>query len=170
MIQNLVNTVIADNRGANRGSGAFIYNASPRLLHTTIARNAGGDDAGVCVSDGGGGGMFSGVQMTNTIVFSHGVGIRVLSSSAATLVTTLWHANVVSVTGNVTHVGDLDGDPAFAADGYHLTQRSAAVNKGTSTGVGHDIDGDTRPTDSPPDIGADEMRGCVYLPLVLRGL
>jgi hypothetical protein len=59
------------------------------------------------------------------------------------------------------------GDPAIAADGYHLTAGSAAIFAGVDTSVVTDIDGDDRPF-GYPDLGADEWVGRIYLPLVLR--
>ena len=60
------------------------------------------------------------------------------------------------------------GDPLFAADGYHLMAGSAAIDKGVDAGVTTDIDGD--PRDSNPDLGADEWAGGtgIYLPIILK--
>jgi hypothetical protein len=163
----LANTVVADNQGGNRGSGIFVYSGSPRLLHTTLARNYGGDGAGLCVDDSGL--TYSDVAITNTIVYSHAVGVRVLGHSTATLETTLWHATSVSITGNVLPAHDLTGDPAFAIDGYHLTETSAALDQGIDAGVTTDMDGQNRPHGAGFDLGADEYAiWHVFLPFVLR--
>jgi hypothetical protein len=64
------------------------------------------------------------------------------------------------------------GDPLFAADGYHLMSGSAAVDKGVDAGVDTDIDGDLRPQGSAPDLGADEFvsvpGGKLYLPIIMK--
>jgi hypothetical protein len=52
--------------------------------------------------------------------------------------------------------------------GYHIGPGSAAIDRGMDAGVMTDIDGDPRPIGSLPDIGADEARRWVYLPLLLR--
>jgi hypothetical protein len=63
----------------------------------------------------------------------------------------------------------VDGDPAFAADGYHILPGSAAIDAGVNVSVTTDIDGDPRPNGPGYDIGADEAQlRRVYLPMVLR--
>jgi fibronectin-binding autotransporter adhesin len=166
----LVNNIVADNQASTTGSGLYIGYSSPQLLHTTIARNSGGDGSGVYVTNAGS--LYSTAAFTNTIIVSHTVGITVATGNAATLNATLWHANTTNWggTGTINHSNDHTGDPAFAADGYHLTPSSAAIDKGVDAGVTTDIDGDTRPWGAGYDIGADELRQrYIYLPLVLRG-
>ena len=147
----LINNVVADNQANTAGSGLYIeWFSSPRLLHTTIARNSGGDGSGVHVTFG------STVALTNTILVSHTVGITVTAGSTATLESTLWHANGTDSSGNVIRTNDYTGDPAFAADGYHIGVGSAALDEGINAGVTTDIDGDPRPLGPGYDLGADE--------------
>ncbi len=165
----LTNTVIADNRAVKDGGGLYVLDASPRLLHATIARNTG--RSGVCVVDGGGG-TYSTVALTNTILVSHTLGITVAADNAASLESTLWYSNTEDWGG----AGTLDAgahnywdDPRFDLDGYHLLTDSAAISKGIEAGVTFDIDGQRR--DANPDLGADEWgagAGIVYLPLILE--
>ncbi len=69
--------------------------------------------------------------------------------------------------GTITVTNEYTGTPAFAADGYHLTSASAAIDKGVDAGVTTDIDGDLR--DSTPDLGADEfVYHNIYLPVILK--
>jgi hypothetical protein len=163
----LTNTVIADNRAARQGGALYVFAASPRLLHTTIARNAGG--SGVYVVDSGGG-TYSTVALTNTILVSHTLGITVAAGNAASLEATLWYSNTQDWGGAGTifvGVHNYWDDPCFDLDGYHLLTDSAAISKGVSAGVTTDIDG--QPRDANPDLGADERPsgGTVYLPLIL---
>lgn len=144
----LVNNIVADNQAAI-GSGLYIYGSSPRLLHTTIARNSGG--SGIYV-----GGSSATPALTNTILVNHSVGISVTGSNTATLNATLWHANNTNWSGNVTHTNDFSGDPAFDADGHHLTGCSAAIDIGVDAGVTVDIDDELRPS-TGKDVGADEF-------------
>jgi len=172
-----VNNVIVDNVASNEVAGVYVQRSHPRFLHTTLARNhtdASGDGSAICVA---GDGFTSTVALTNTVIVSHTVGITVAAGSTATLGATLWHANGGNWTGAgaVVHTGDVPGDPdpTFAADGYHLTAGSPAVNKGVNAGVWVDIDGQPRPY-QVPDLGADEywppgVLKYLYLPLVLRG-
>jgi predicted outer membrane repeat protein len=159
----MVNTVVVDNQASLRGSGVYITASPVQAFHTTIARNTGGDGSGVYAD------AASTVAMTNTILVSQAVGITVTSDVIVTLNGVLWYGNTANTGGpatiNVTN--DLAGTPAFAADGYHLTAASMAVDHGVNSGVTSDIDGDPRPSGAGYDIGADELLS-VYLPLVLR--
>ncbi|HOU12089.1 MAG TPA: choice-of-anchor Q domain-containing protein [Anaerolineae bacterium] len=171
----IINTVVADNhltQDACFGTGIYIEASSVRLLHTTIARNTGGDGSGLHIT----GYEYSGsyypgtVAITNTLIVNHGVGITVTAGNTATLNATLWHSVGTKWSDNVVHANDHEGDPAFAADGYHLTASSAAINKGVNADVTSDIDGELRPQDGGYDLGADEVKAefKLYLPLVLR--
>jgi hypothetical protein len=163
-----VNTVLADNRASAHGSGVYVSNSSPRFLHTTIARN-GGDGGGMYVDSWGN--NSSSVALTNTVLYSHTVGITVTQGNTATLTATLWQGNGADRggAGVMSHSDDHSGDPAFAGDGYHLRSASAAVDKGVEAGVTSDVDGDPRPTGPLPDLGADEFWYRNYLPLASRG-
>jgi parallel beta-helix repeat protein len=169
----LTNNVVADNQATSSGSGLEIRDSSPSLLHTTIARNSG--SSGVCVMSRSG--DYGTVALTNTILVStilvsDRIGIDVTAGNTATLESTLWYGNVTDWDGAgtiVTGTHNYWGDPLFDADGYHLMEGSAAIDKGVDAGVATDIDGDSR--DSTPDLGADELAGIgtdVYLPIILK--
>jgi plastocyanin len=68
--------------------------------------------------------------------------------------------NVVTPTlalwGAIQDTAPVTATPAFAADGYHLTSASAAIDAGVNASVNDDIDGGPRPLGTAPDIGADE--------------
>jgi hypothetical protein len=165
----LTNTVVADNQAGTAGSGFYIKRGPYRLLHTTIARNSGGDGTGVYAATDTG--ASANITLTNTILVSHTVGITVTKGSTATLESTLWHGNGTDRggAGTINHSNDYTGAPLFAADGYHLMEGSAAIDKGVDAGVMTDIDGDSR--DSTPDLGADERAGIgtdVYLPIIMK--
>jgi uncharacterized repeat protein (TIGR01451 family) len=156
----LTNCVLADN-WASEGGGLYANGVSGALIHPTIARNQG--DEGVSIGPD----YTTTVAITNAIVFSHTVGIRVTEGSTATVNGVLWHANITDTVGNVQVSHEYSGTPAFDADGYHLTSGSKAIDKGVGAGITIDIDGD--PREGKPDIGADESpTRNVYLPLVLR--
>jgi uncharacterized repeat protein (TIGR01451 family) len=158
----LINNVIADNQAGAEGSGLTSYGSSPRLLHNTIARNKGGDGSGVHVTDN------SAVELVNTVLVGHRVGIYVSSSSTADLESTLWGSGAWANTfnrsgpGTINHSDDRTGDPAFvnpAAGNYHIGPGSAAIDAGADAGVSTDIDGDLRPIGPGYDLGADEWPG-----------
>ena len=166
----LVNNVVVGNQATRIAPGILIRGSSSQMLHSTIARNTGSDGSGVYVSGAWWGEYYPGtVEMTNTIIVSHTVGITVTAGNTATLNATLWYANGADRggAGSINHTNDHSGDPAFAPDGYHLTVGSAAIDRGVDAGVTTDVDGNTRPI-GRPDIGADEWGTRVYLPLVVR--
>jgi parallel beta-helix repeat protein len=154
------NTVVADNKAGEYGSGISIrLHSSPNLYHTTFARNQGGDGSGVSTPFGAGSDCT--VALTNTILVSHTVGITVSESNTVTLVGTLWYSNTADWDGLgaiITGTHNLWADPLFAADGYHISASSPAINQGVLTEVTSDIDGD--PRDLLPDLGADEIFTC----------
>ena len=160
----LVNNVIA--RSGSTTLAVYGYPSSisaATLLHNTLV----GSGAGYGVY-----GYFAAVYVTDTIVVSHTWGITNTTPASSTVLAdhTLFWANAHD---GIRGVSPVDGDPAFAADGYHILTGSAAYNRGVDAGVITDIDGDPRPDSCFPDIGADELStglACwrIYLPLVLR--
>jgi uncharacterized repeat protein (TIGR01451 family) len=156
----LTNNVIADNRTETAGSGLYASHSSPRLLHTTIARNSGGDGSGVYIT-----GTASTIALTNTILVSHTVGITVSADNTAILNGVLWYSNIINHDGEgtIAITNEYTGNPAFNTDGYHLTAFSEAIDKGVDAGVADDTDGEPRPLDGDfddlavTDIGADEF-------------
>jgi len=164
----LVNNLVAENRitGSGKGAGIFVGQSEIRLLHTTVARNTGGDGSGILVYRGVG--VPTAAILTNTILVSHTVGITVGVGCSATLAGTLWGegewANEVPafVNGTIISSANVIGDPSFVdPDGgdYHITGASAGRDVAVSTVVTDDIDGDSRPFGAGKDIGADEC-GC----------
>jgi parallel beta-helix repeat protein len=156
----LTNNVVAGNQANNASSGLYVWGSSPYLLHTTIARNTGGDGSGVYVGGDHEEG-YSTFALTNTILVSHSVGISVTGGNTVTVNGILWDSSTPitvsqATTAVVTVQNQRTGDPAFAADGYHITPASDTIDAGVDTGVILDMDGEARPFDAGPDLGADE--------------
>jgi uncharacterized repeat protein (TIGR01451 family) len=159
----MTNNIIADNQAAVAGSGLCNVNSYPQLLHTTIARNSGGDGSGVYIT-----GTASTAFLTNTILVSHTVGITVAAGNTVTLEATLWGtdtwANLTDWGGPgaiFTGTTNLWDNPAFVnpdAGDYHIGANSAAMDAGVDVSVTTDIDGDPRPMGHGYDVGADELR------------
>ncbi len=159
----MINTVVADNTAGKYGGGIMVRQRSnPRLFHTTLARNQGGDNSGISVVQGASSNCT--VAMTNTILVSHTVGITVSESNTVTMIGTLWYSNTKDWDGAGTLIDgapNVSSDPLFTADGYHITAASPAINQGVPTDVTSDIDG--QPRDATPDLGADEFMICYPL-------
>jgi len=155
-----VNNAVLDNRiTGSDGLGAGMYVASSpdlHLLHTTLARNGG--SSAISLINYGSDQVTT--TLTNTLLASHSVGISVTGASLVKVNGVLWYDmpdTVVSgPAATVTVQNQYQGDPAFAADGYHLTAGSAAIDKGVAAGVTSDIDGEARPFGAGYDLGADE--------------
>jgi hypothetical protein len=172
----LINSMLVRNQAGRQGGGLYIGGGPHQLVHATIAGNLGGDGSGLHVAGTG-----STVALTNTILVSHTVGITVAAGNTATLDTTLWGTGPTANeldwggAGTIHTSTNLWGDPAFAADGYHLTLASAALDRLDDTLVDQDMDGNPRPRDGDcrggpkTDLGAHEYYGCAYLPVVFRG-
>jgi uncharacterized repeat protein (TIGR01451 family) len=159
------NTVVVDNRANIAGGGMYLSGSRSHWLHTTIARN-GGDGSGVWVTWSSGSILVpTQVTLTNSIVASQTVGITMTGEVTGpwrdVLVVdgVLWSGNGTNVTGTglISVTRAYTGDPAFAADGYHLAAGSAAIDGGVSAGVATDVDGEPRPPGAGCDLGADEF-------------
>jgi hypothetical protein len=156
----LINNIVTDNRTGSGPSGLCISGTRSQMLHTTIARNLGGDGSGVFVADG------STVAMTNTILVSQTIGVLVAEGNAAALEATMWGDGAWD---NGTDWGgpgaiepgtvNLWSEPGFvepAEGNYHILPSSNAVDAGVEAGVTMDIDSEARPFNLAPDLGADE--------------
>jgi hypothetical protein len=163
-----INVVVIDNVAQVHGSGVLLKGATAHWRHTTFARNTGGEGSGLLVSNDGA--ITGTLALTNTILVSHSIGISLTPGSTALVNGVLWHNNTVNIggMGGINVQNATTGDPAFATDGYHLTRSSLAIDHGIVAGVMTDIDGDSRPSGSGYDLGADEFRFKVYLPLIVK--
>jgi parallel beta-helix repeat protein len=169
----LENNVIANNQlTTGDGAGLAVNGADVHLLHTTIARNHGGNGQGIYAETSPNAVT---VWLTNTILVSHTVGIEVDGAgSAASLAGTLWGSGawangtdtVETSGGTIATSADVQGEPAFmdyAGGDYHIGPGSAAADQGVSASTSSDIDGESRPFCAAPDLGADEYGCCVDL-------
>jgi uncharacterized repeat protein (TIGR01451 family) len=172
----LINNLVADNQTENRGGGLFVRASSPRLLHTTIASNIGGDGSGIFVTNWGE--DASTVWLTNTILASQDVGVKVTTGNTATLDGMLWGdgtwANGIDwndAGAVITSAHDYWGDPGFvdpAGGNYHIGPGSAALDAGVDGGIPWDIDGEPRPFGGGFDLGADEFSAALIVTKEVR--
>jgi hypothetical protein len=172
------NGVIRDNTSPTAAPGLVIgLNSRVELLHLTIAHNTGGVGNAILLTDvsiaPGTGPEPSSLSLTNTILADHLLGISVVGANSVTANGLLWFNTPLRVTAGpaalVSIKHDYIGDPAFASDGYHLTARSAAINRGVQAGLVVDLEGE--PRNHRPDLGADEYPGLInelFLSLIER--
>lgn len=161
----MTNNIIANS--GDRSLSVFAYDGAPltaTLIHNTVAGS--GTGYGVIIETG-----YVTLTLTNTIVTSHTWGITNTVPASSTIFTdhTLFWANQ---SDGIRGANPVDGDPDFIdpnTGNYHIGLASAAIDAGIEAGVNSDLDGDSRPHGSAPDIGADEaMWWRIYLPLVMR--
>ena len=95
------------------------------------------------------------MAFTNTIIYNQAVGVQNLGGNPTFNHTLRYQVNTPTL-GTVSDLFAKTGDPAFTADGYHLTQQSAAIDAGIATSVTDDVDSNVRPQGLAPDIGAVE--------------
>jgi hypothetical protein len=140
-------------------------------VHTTVARNSGGDGSAILIDYTGNPVQKSSVRLTNTIFADQVTGLMVTANNTATLNATLWYGNDTDWDGGGTVLTARSrfGNPHFAADGYHLLKASAAIDAGVATLTVLDIDGEARPMGGGYDLGADEfLEWRLFLPMALR--
>jgi hypothetical protein len=180
----MTNNVIADNDAISGDGISINVDSDVRMFHNTLARNQGsaiqvlgaqksGDHCYTLTF------ICTHLTMSNTLLISHAVGISV--TGLATSVRAdglLWHNTpvttaVFTTTNTILNISNAHwGDPLFAADGYHLTAGSVAIDMGVETAVTGDIDNDSRPHGEAPDLGADELVPLplpdykIYLPII----
>jgi hypothetical protein len=160
------NNVVAHNRAAQGSPGILASLVSPevpspRLWHTTLAGNSGGDGTGVGFLK-----LTGPAVMSNTIIVNQPVGVAACQLCDVALHGVLWYGNTQDTggSGSIAITDAITGTPEFATDGYHLTDTSAAIDRATSSGIADDIDGDARPLGMAPDLGADECVGGTQAP------
>jgi hypothetical protein len=173
------NTIMAPDSTHFHAPGIYVNGGSPELIHNTLANNSGGDGVGLYVIQDSFTEERAQVQMFNSIVVSHTVGIYAPGEVAENIVIAdgiLWSSNGVDTSGTGTFFlsHETSGDPAFvdpAGGDYHILDSSAAIDQGVDTSVTSDIDGEPRFA-GEVDLGADEYWvpgsfNYLFLPLVI---
>ena len=161
------NVAVVNNQVRSGSTPGFYYSpyvAVTSFDHVTIANNTGGNGRGLDFGTGPYGGSYFTVR--NLVVVSQTVGVYAGYDIHPTLNGVLWHANTANTgaytPGEVIVTNARSGAPLFAADGYHLTGPSPALDAGVAATVTTDLDGEARPVGDPldsPDLGADEFKG-----------
>lgn len=153
------NNFLTDNIATSLGGGLYNANANGRIWHNTFIGNTGGA-------------LYSSVNASddirsNIIDSNFGVGIR--TSAPGPIID---YNNVISNAPNyagtaVAGPNDISALPLYIdpfLQDYHLQEFSPGVDVADPSlsiaGLDHDYDGHLRPTNSGPDMGADEINTC----------
>ena len=162
----VTNNVIAH----NGSEGIMLWEPPLRglIAHNTIAYNGG--MGGIYLAYG-----YVTPTIVNNIVVSNTYGIYAHADASGTLDHNDVWGNTAQDYGSPGALEpgphDIQADPRLvnpAGDDYHLRFGSPCIDVGVDAGVTTDLDGDPRPLGAGTDIGADERRMYVYLPLVLK--
>jgi hypothetical protein len=162
------NNVILNNQ-ATHGGGVAIVDISgdpPILINNTISENSAiSQGGGICLIDNGN------AYVINTIIWGNtaptGASIYTEGGTLEVRYSDVEGDNVWPGEGNV------NCDVAFLDDGYHLSNTcqlmeagidSILINGALYTCPTYDIDGESRPLDNFPEIGADEVLLPVSVP------
>jgi predicted outer membrane repeat protein len=191
----LTNCTFSGNSAGSVGGGMHNFGSeSPRLTDCTFSGNSAGTVGGGMYNYGApmltnctfwgnsavheGGGMYNGgissPTLTNSILWGD-TPDQISNSSGSAIVT------YSDIQGGWLGEGNIDLDPLFVEPGngdFHLGLGSPCIDAGDNAAPGlpdYDFEGDPRIIDgdgdgtATVDMGVDEARIRVYLPLVLRG-
>lgn len=151
------NLVAGNSSGSGRGGGLLLIDSSGggqvNLMYTTVASPTTGSGAAIYVNN-----VAGTVNISNTIIANYATGLR-RNAGVVNENFNLFFGNTIDRDSVTTGLNSLNGDPAFvnpAAEDYHLTAASAAVDKATDVGLTTDFEGEIRPQGFDFDIGFDE--------------
>jgi predicted outer membrane repeat protein len=161
----IVNSLFARNQ-ANLGSALFLDSqGGVTIEYTTIASPSLSSLTTIYVDQGD-------LTLTDDIFANYTTGIFKNRLANAVNVDHCLFFNVTNIAANhqINLTNPISGDPLFvnpAVDNYHLQLHSTAIDAGVDVGINTDFDGDRRPIGSGFDLGYDEVRMNLYLPLAL---
>ncbi len=161
----ITNTVIYANEATEQGGGLYNATSSATLWHLTLFANAAGSN---------GGGFFneSGNSLLRNAIFqsNHATSGPAIFAAGGTvdLDYNYYHDHAdPAVAGadegshSITDNATPPGLQAPNSGNFHLADTAAAVDVGDpNSPVGRDFDGEPRPGNQGPDMGADELTGC----------
>ncbi len=164
-IMTVTNSVLAENQAGGNGGGLYTNAATPRYLHMTVISNT-------AAANGGGVYSENGVPLIQSSIFQANQaasGPAIFANSGAPLIDYNYYydhagtavvgagsgANSINAVVSPQLVDPANGD-------YHLADASPAADKGNpSSPIRTDFDADLRPSNQGPDMGADEVVGCL---------
>ena len=166
----MTNNLLVNNQANGKGDTIYLdgwrsdRQIDATMVNNTIINDAGPGTEGIYVTH------WVDLTLLNNIIAGHTVGVtntNPVNSSIYAEANLLWNG-----ADPIVGINAVQQDPLLLPD-HHLDVASPAINRGVTTWVGSDIDGDARPDWCFFDIGFDEFitgLGCTYvhLPLVVR--
>jgi hypothetical protein len=164
------NYIIRNTAGDGRlGDSIFAMDCSVDFVNNTLVGDLTGSAAAIDIGSSGSGAL----ELTNNIVVSHAIGIRIEENSQVTLSHNDVWGNTAQYDNISAGTGDISVNPEFVDpgnDNFRLASDSPCINAGTVVdGLYWDYDGDAR-TGTLLDIGADELHTePFFVPLTVKG-
>lgn len=162
----LVNALFARNTAQTYGAAVYFDHPSTAdVIHTTVASPTIASASAFFVGSGT-------IRITNTIVASHTTGFNRGIGTVFEDYTLFDAVPTPRGSGVLAGAHSFSGTAGFAnpaADNFHLTSSSAALDFGVDAGISTDFEGAIRPYGAGFDIGYDEwVPPRAYLPVVGR--
>lgn len=162
----VVNALFARNTAQTYGAAVYFdHPFTADVIHTTVASRTLASASAFFVGSGT-------IQITNTIVASHTTGFNRGIGTVLEDYTLFDAVPTPRGSGGLAGAHSFTGTAAFAnpaADNFHLTSLSLALDAGVDAGIGVDFEGTPRPYGAGFDIGFDEwVPPRAYLPLLTR--
>jgi uncharacterized membrane protein len=154
------NNFIYRNTAFNRGGAIYNLAGSSLILHNTMfANTAVSTEGGAIFSNSG-----TPDIRNNIIDRNNGSGLHVLSGAPIVSHNNAYENDPFNYVGVAAGPGAINQLPFYyneAQDDFHLNTGSPGIDAGIDLGVPTDIDGELRPTNLAPDMGADEYSSCL---------
>ncbi|MBP6473157.1 MAG: hypothetical protein KA773_22120, partial [Chloroflexi bacterium] len=161
----VANTILAQNQAATSGGGLYDNDSGSAYLHLTVISNT-------AVLAGGGFYTDQGGPVVRSVIFQGNQapdGAAIFANGGAPDVDYNYYqgqvgtAVVGTVTGTHSIVSAIPPGLLDPANGdFHIGDEAPVVDKGDpDSPITADFEGDIRPSNQAPDIGADELVGCL---------
>ena len=143
----LFNCSISGNAAGQSGPGVFVDRSVLSLTNCTLEGNSTyGDEGGITTTD-------SDVSVVNSVLWGNSPSEVTVKTGAPPSIT------YSDIAGGWTGTGNIDEDPVFIDEQYHIAAGSPCRDAGSlNSAPTIDFDGDLRPEGGLPDIGFDEWR------------
>ncbi|MCP4423288.1 MAG: DUF5123 domain-containing protein, partial [Chloroflexi bacterium] len=163
----VTNAAIYENNASGNGGGIY-NNATAGYWHLTVYSNTAGLNGDGFYNNAGDPVLHSSIFQSNFSQLGDGTAVFV-SGGSVDLDYNYYHAHAVPAlvgttegTDDITNNAVPPGLTDPAGGNFHLLDTAVVADLGDPAGtILHDFDGDFRPSNQAPDMGADELAGCL---------